>query len=53
MQDYHDFIDKKLVDSETLQKRVLALGEEISSDYQGEDLHLIASYAGASCSLAT
>ncbi len=41
MQDYHDFIDKKLVDSETLQKRVLALGAEISSDYQKEDLHLI------------
>jgi len=41
MQDYHDFIDKTLVDSETLQKRVVALGEEISLDYQGEDLHLI------------
>lgn len=41
MQDYHDFIDDILVDETTLQKRVVELGEEVSSDYQGDDLHLI------------
>ena len=41
MQDYHDFIDEILVDETTLQKRVVELGEEVSSDYQGDDLHLI------------
>jgi len=41
MQDYHEFLDEILVDANTLQERVVELGEEISSDYQGDDLHLI------------
>ena len=41
MQDYHEFLDKILVDTETLQKRIVELGKEVSQDYQGEDLHLI------------
>jgi hypoxanthine phosphoribosyltransferase len=41
MQDYHDIIDKILVDETTLQKRVVELGEEVSSDYESDDLHLI------------
>ena len=41
MQDYHEFLDKILVDTETLNKRIVELGKEISQDYQGEDLHLI------------
>jgi len=41
MQNYHDFLEKVLIDSVTLQKRVVELGDEVSQDYQGEDLHLI------------
>ncbi len=41
MQDYHEFLDEILVDEETLRRRVLELGAEISKDYQGQDLHLI------------
>jgi hypoxanthine phosphoribosyltransferase len=41
MQDYHEFLDKILVDTESLNKRIVELGKEVSQDYQGEDLHLI------------
>ena len=41
MQDYHEFLDEILVDANTLQERVVELGEQVSSDYAGEDLHLI------------
>ncbi|MBU0511926.1 MAG: hypoxanthine phosphoribosyltransferase, partial [Chloroflexi bacterium] len=41
MQDYHEFLDKVLIDSDTLQNRIAELGVEISRDYQGKDPHLI------------
>ncbi|MCZ7552960.1 MAG: hypoxanthine phosphoribosyltransferase [Anaerolineae bacterium UTCFX2] len=41
MQDYREFIDEILVDTATLERRIAELGQEISADYQGEDLHLI------------
>jgi len=41
MQDYREFLDEILVDTESLQKRVCELGAQISHDYQGMDLHLI------------
>jgi hypoxanthine phosphoribosyltransferase len=36
-----DIVDHVLVDSETLQGRVTALGRAISADYQGKDLVLV------------
>jgi len=41
MQDYHEFLDEILVDSPTLQRRIAEMGEQISLDYKGKDLHLI------------
>ena len=41
MQDYREFLDEILVDTESLQKRVCELGAQISHDYHGMDLHLI------------
>jgi hypoxanthine phosphoribosyltransferase len=37
MQDYKDVLAEILIDEERLQKRVAELGEEISTDYQGND----------------
>jgi len=41
MQDYHEFLEEKLIDEETLQARIAELGAQISRDYRGKDLHLI------------
>jgi hypoxanthine phosphoribosyltransferase len=41
MQDYRDIIAEILIDEKTLQKRIKALGEQISQDYAGQDLLLI------------
>jgi hypoxanthine phosphoribosyltransferase len=41
MQDYHDFLSEILIPEDTLQKRVLELGAEVSRDYVGENLLLI------------
>jgi len=41
MQSYHEIIAETLIDEETLQKRVRQLGEQISRDYDGQDLLLI------------
>jgi len=41
MQDYHDFLEETLGDEAQLQARVRELGQQISQDYQGQDLHLI------------
>ena len=41
MQDYHDFLEKILISEEDLQARIKVMGEEISRDYEGEDLMLI------------
>ncbi len=41
MRDYHNFLGEVLIDEETLQKRVKELGEQISRDYQDDDLLLV------------
>jgi hypoxanthine phosphoribosyltransferase len=41
MQDYHEFLQEILIDEETLQNRITALGAEISREYAGQDLLLI------------
>lgn len=41
VQDYHEYMDEILITEEELQKRVAELGQEISRDYAGEQLHLI------------
>jgi hypoxanthine phosphoribosyltransferase len=41
MQDYHDLIEEILVSEDALQERIAELGQEISRDYHGKDLHLI------------
>jgi hypoxanthine phosphoribosyltransferase len=41
MQDYREFVGEILVDEQSLQERIKQLGEQISQDYQGQDLHLI------------
>ncbi len=41
MQDYHEFLEEILIDETRLQARIAELGEQISRDYQGKDLHLI------------
>jgi hypoxanthine phosphoribosyltransferase len=41
VQDYREFLQEILIDSETLQTRVRQLGKEISNDYQDKDLLLI------------
>jgi hypoxanthine phosphoribosyltransferase len=40
-------IDEILIDAGRLQSRVVELGEEISSDYQGRDLLLVGVLKGA------
>lgn len=47
MQDYHEFLAEILIPEETLQKRIAELGEQISHDYQGQDLLLICVLRGA------
>lgn len=41
MQDYHEFLDEIIITEDVLQKRIWELGQEISRDYQGKNLHLI------------
>jgi hypoxanthine phosphoribosyltransferase len=41
VQDYHEYLDEVLITEEKLQSRVKELGQEISRDYEGEQLHLI------------
>jgi hypoxanthine phosphoribosyltransferase len=41
MQSYHDFLSEVLIPEDELQERIQSLGEEISLDYAGKDLHLI------------
>lgn len=41
MWDYRDFLGEVLIDSETLQKRIQELGEQISKDYEGKKLLLV------------
>jgi len=41
VQDYHEYLDEILIQEKELQQRIKELGQEISRDFQGEDLHLI------------
>jgi len=41
MQDYTEVLAEILIDEETLQKRIAELAEQISADYQGQNLHLV------------
>jgi hypoxanthine phosphoribosyltransferase len=41
MQDYHEFLEEILIPEAEVQKRVAELGEQISRDYQDEELILI------------
>ncbi|MCS6906843.1 MAG: hypoxanthine phosphoribosyltransferase [Anaerolineales bacterium] len=52
MQDYREFLDEILIDSETLQKRIAELGAEISRDYAGGEVHLICILRGGVLFLA-
>ena len=39
MQDYNEFLEDILIPEEVLQKRISELGEEISKDYKGKNIH--------------
>ena len=41
MQSYHEFLDEVLIPEIELKDRIAELGEEISQDYAGQDLHLV------------
>jgi hypoxanthine phosphoribosyltransferase len=41
MQSYHEFLSEVLIPEQELQERIRALGEKISQDYAGHDLHMI------------
>lgn len=41
MQSYHEFLQEVLIPEAELQDRIQELGEAISQDYQGKDLHLV------------
>ncbi len=41
MRDYREFLEKILIDENTLQERIQTLGAEISRDFQGKSLHLV------------
>jgi hypoxanthine phosphoribosyltransferase len=47
MQDYTDFIDEVLVSAEDIKIRIAELGEQISRDYQGQDLLVVCLLRGA------
>lgn len=52
MQDYHEFLDEILIPPGKLQQRIKELGNEISQDYQGRDIHLICILRGGVLFLA-
>ena len=52
MQDYHEFLQEILISEETLQNRIAELGEEISRDYKGKNIHLICILRGGVMFLA-
>jgi hypoxanthine phosphoribosyltransferase len=41
MQSYHEFLKEVLIPEAELQEKITELGETISSDYQGQSLHLV------------
>ena len=52
MQDYKEFIQEVLITDQDLQQRIAELGEEITRDYLGEDLHLVCILRGGVLFLA-
>jgi hypoxanthine phosphoribosyltransferase len=52
MQDYHEFLKEILIPEEELQNRISELGEKVSEDYFGKDLHLICILRGGVLFLA-
>jgi hypoxanthine phosphoribosyltransferase len=52
MQDYHDFLEEILIDEGSLKQRIVELGSEISSDYQGHSLHMVCILRGGVLFLA-
>ncbi|MDD2695491.1 MAG: hypoxanthine phosphoribosyltransferase [Anaerolineales bacterium] len=52
MQDYHEFLEEVLIDEQTLQRRIAELGEQISQEYRGKDIHLICILRGGMLFLA-
>ena len=52
MQDYHTFLAEILIPAEVLQERIRELGEEISHDYTGKNLHLVCILRGGVLFLA-
>ena len=41
MQSYHEFLSEVLIPEQELQEKIQELGEKISQDYAGQDLHLV------------
>ena len=41
MQDYHEFLAETLIDEDTLQNRIVEIGNEINRDYAGTDTLLL------------
>jgi hypoxanthine phosphoribosyltransferase len=41
MQKYEEFLDEIIIPEDVLQNRIRELGQEISNDYHGQDLHLV------------
>ena len=41
MQSYHEFLSEVLIPEQELQEKIQELGEQISQDYAGQDLHLV------------
>jgi hypoxanthine phosphoribosyltransferase len=52
MQDYKEFLEEVLIPEEVLQSRIAELGEEISKDYKGKNIHLICILRGGVVFLA-
>jgi hypoxanthine phosphoribosyltransferase len=52
MQNYREFLEEILIPEDVLKTRIAELGEEISQDYQGKDLHLICILRGGVVFLA-
>jgi hypoxanthine phosphoribosyltransferase len=52
MQDYHEFLKEILIPEEELKNRISELGEKVSEDYFGKDLHLICILRGGVLFLA-
>ncbi|MEA3352059.1 MAG: hypoxanthine phosphoribosyltransferase, partial [Chloroflexota bacterium] len=52
MEDYHKFLEEKLIPEDMLQKRIAELGAEIARDYKDKSLHLVCILRGGIMFLA-